>query len=103
MAKQHWAVYAKLKREWKAKVHEALPKKCVMFEDKVIVTVTYYFPNKRKHDYDNYAGSAKLLLDGLSEKVIEDDSAQFIEELRIRFDYDKENPRTEINIRKVRK
>lgn len=43
--------------------------------DKAIVTITYYFPTRHRHDPDNYNG--KMLMDGLTDRgVIADDSAQ---------------------------
>ena len=63
---------------------------------KQLVEITYYGPDKRRRDPDNYAG--KLILDGLTARgVIEDDSFNNIE-LILRGGYDKNNPRTEIEI-----
>lgn len=33
--------------------------------DKAIVTITYYFPTRHRHDPDNYNG--KMLMDGLTD------------------------------------
>jgi len=62
----------------------------------VIVTVTYFFPTRARHDFDNYA--PKFILDGLKGVLIPDDNSEIIEELRIRFRYDKAHPRTEITL-----
>lgn len=60
------------------------------------VTLRYYFPTRGRRDPDNYAG--KMLLDGLTHAgVIADDSFDHIE-LRLCGAYDKQNPRTEIEI-----
>lgn len=54
---------------------------------------TLYFSRKGKHDIDNFS---KLLLDALTGVVWEDDSQ--IEELHIKKDFDRSNPRIEIEI-----
>lgn len=65
----------------------------------VLVVLTYYFATKHRRDPDNYSG--KFILDGLvKSKVIEDDSFSCID-LKIEGKYDKENPRTEIEILEV--
>lgn len=63
------------------------------------ITITYYFPTRARHDADNFAG--KFLLDGLTKSgVIVDDDLKHIT-TTIRGEYDKENPRTEIEIVEV--
>ena len=58
------------------------------------VTITYYFPDARRRDSDNYAG--KFLLDGLvNAGIIEDDSFNHVS-LLIAGKVDRANPRTEI-------
>lgn len=67
--------------------------------DRAIVTITYYFPTRHRHDPDNYNG--KMLMDGLTDRgVIADDSFDHVE-LRLRGEYDRQNPRTEITIEEV--
>lgn len=67
------------------------------FKAKVIIT--YYFPNARRHDPDNYAG--KFLLDGLTKAgIIKDDSFDNIS-LELHGYVDKKNPRTEIEVQKI--
>lgn len=64
--------------------------------NKAIVTITYYFPTRIRHDPDNYSG--KMIMDGLVDRgVIVDDSFDHVE-LRLRGEYDKDNPRTEIEV-----
>lgn len=59
----------------------------------------HYFPTRHRHDPDNYNG--KMLMDGLTDRgVIADDSFDHIE-LRLRGEYDRQNPRTEITIEEV--
>lgn len=36
--------------------------------DKAIVTITYYFPTRHRHDPDNYNG--KMLMDGLTDRGV---------------------------------
>lgn len=63
------------------------------FEGDVELWITLYFGTKRKADLDNYN---KLSLDALTGIVYADDSQ--IQALHIERDYDKKNPRIEIEI-----
>lgn len=88
--------YRKIKQEWKDIVAAYCRPKPINPIAKCVVTITYYFPDRRRHDPDNYAG--KQLLDGLvTNGIIADDSFNCID-LILRGDYDKRNPRTEIQI-----
>lgn len=61
--------------------------------------ITYYFKDKRRHDPSNYD---KMLLDGLVEaNIIKDDNYEVIQEFTTIGKYDKENPRTEIEIEEL--
>lgn len=63
---------------------------------KSVVTITYYFKDKRRRDPDNYSG--KMILDGLVRTgILQDDSFNNID-LVLCGDYDKDNPRTVIEI-----
>ena len=63
---------------------------------KCVVRITYIFRTRQRHDPDNYNG--KFILDGLREAgIIEDDSFKNVE-LQLCGAYDKENPRTEIEV-----
>jgi crossover junction endodeoxyribonuclease RusA len=85
--KWHWLMKAKIKER---------PKK--PFE-KAEITIHYYFKDKRKRDPDNYSG--KMILDPLvKEKIIIDDNFSVIT-LILKAGYDKENPRTEIEIKEI--
>ena len=58
------------------------------------VAITYFFPDRRRRDPDNYGG--KFLLDGLTKAgAIRDDSFAHIA-LTVRGDTDCKRPRTEI-------
>lgn len=64
--------------------------------EKSTVTITYFFPTRGRRDPDNYSG--KFILDGLVQAgIIKDDSFQCID-LRLKASYDKDNPRTEIEV-----
>lgn len=63
------------------------------------VVITYYFPDNRRHDADNYCG--KLLLDGLTHGgLIVDDDFKHIS-LTVDGEVDRENPRTEIVVQEA--
>lgn len=61
----------------------------------ISVEVILYFWDKRKRDLDNHN---KLWMDSLSGIVYEDDKQ--IKQMLLRKEYDRENPRIEINIKK---
>lgn len=63
--------------------------------NKAKVIITFYFDNRRKHDADNYQ---KFLLDGLvTAGIIYDDDFEHLI-VTCKGEYDKENPRTEIEV-----
>ena len=66
-------------------------------KEPIQVIIRLYFGTKRKQDIDNYN---KILLDSLTGIVWEDDSQ--IQEMVIAKDYDKKNPRIEIEINPLR-
>ncbi len=67
--------------------------------EKAVVNITYYFKDKRRRDPDNYSG--KMLLDPLvREGVLKDDSFKNVT-LVLAAGYDKNEPRTEIDIEGV--
>ena len=67
--------------------------------EKAVVEITYFFPDQRRRDADNYAG--KFLLDGLTQaKVIVDDDLKHITTI-IKGNVDKHDPRTQITITRV--
>ena len=80
---------------WAARAAHTPPKPFQMAR----VTITYFFPTRARHDADNYAG--KYLLDGLTiAGVIVDDDLKHIS-TTIRGEYDKDNPRTEIEVEEL--
>ena len=67
--------------------------------EKVKMKITYYFKDKRRHDPSNYD---KMLLDGLVEaNIIKDDNYDVIQEFTTIGKYDKDNPRTEIELEEI--
>jgi crossover junction endodeoxyribonuclease RusA len=93
--KNYWE-YRKVKEEWKELVYYTCKQQKYETLNKAIVTVTYFFPTRARHDPDNF--NSKWIMDGLTAAgVILDDSFDCIE-LRLRGGYDKVNPRTEIEV-----
>lgn len=68
--------------------------------DKFTMTFTIYFDSRRRHDLDNQA--PKFILDGFTESgfIIDDDESHLVT-LTYKSGYDKENPRTEIEIEEI--
>lgn len=97
----NYHTYQELKKHWHWNVKCAVnkvgkPKK--PFE-KALVQITYYFKDKIRRDPDNYSG--KMLLDPLvREGILVDDSFEVVT-LVLAAGHDKDNPRTEINIKGV--
>lgn len=95
----NYAVYQREKTRWHWLIKGAInraekPKKPL---EKAIVHITYFFKNKIRRDPDNYSG--KMLLDPLvREGILIDDSFDVVK-LVLDGGYDKDNPRTEIDIR----
>ena len=65
--------------------------------DNFDIILTVYFNTKRRHDTDNQV--PKFILDGFTESgFIVDDDEKHLHSLTLKTGYDKENPRTEIEI-----
>lgn len=65
------------------------------------IDMRIYFDTKRRHDPDNYV--AKFLHDGFTESgFLMDDDGEHLKALTIHTDYDKEHPRTEIVVRRIK-
>lgn len=69
--------------------------------EKAIITFDIYFKVKRKRDIANYLGGGLIAwLDALVDaKYIKDDSYDVIGQPNVKFNIDKNNPRTEIEIK----
>lgn len=91
--------YQDEKQRWAWLVRAAVKKKPKKPLQKAKVKITYFFPDRRRRDPDNYSG--KFILDGLTGAgVIEDDSFGNIR-LELRGEHDKNNPRTEIELEEI--
>lgn len=86
----------------KKRIHQAVKMSTIGINPKYKsckMKITYYFKDKKKHDPSNYD---KMLLDGLVEaNIIEDDNYGVIKEFTTIGEYDKDNPRVEIDIEEV--
>jgi Holliday junction resolvase RusA-like endonuclease len=91
--------YRELKKEWLDIVMTVCRPRPKIPIQKSIVTITYFFKTKARHDPDNYSG--KFILDGLVQGGIIADDSFFCIELRLRGGYDKMNERTEIVVEGV--
>lgn len=88
-----------LKQKWKdfvcfwMKLEKLENKKLNSFD----ITITVFFDTKRRHDVDNQV--PKFILDGFTEAgFIVDDDEKHLHSLTLKTGYDKENPRTEIEV-----
>ena len=88
-----------LKQKWKdfcvfwMKLEKLNNKKLDSFD----ITITVFFDTKRRHDVDNQV--PKFILDGFTEAgFIVDDDEKHLHSLTLKTGYDKENPRTEIEV-----
>lgn len=91
--------YRNLKEEWHWLIRAAIRERPLVPLNKATVTITYYFPDRRRRDPDNYSG--KFILDPLvREGILKDDSFSVID-LALRAEIDKARPRTEIEIKET--
>lgn len=88
-----------LKQKWKdfvcfwMKLEKLENKKLDSFD----ITITVFFNTKRRHDVDNQI--PKFILDGFTEAgFIVDDDEKHLHSLTLKTGYDKEKPRTEIEV-----
>ena len=93
--------YRREKQRWHWLIKSALskaekPKKPI---EKAVVHITYYFKDKRRRDPDNYSG--KMLLDPLVRAGILTDDSFKVVTLVLSASHDKNNSRTEIEIKGV--
>ena len=88
--------YRNEKQRWKQMVSLLCRPKPKQPIRRATVKLTYFFPDNRRRDPDNYAG--KMILDGLTAAgVITDDSFRCIE-LILKGECDRSNPRTEVEV-----
>lgn len=88
--------YQRVKKEWARLIAACCRPRPPEPLERAVVRITYRFPDRRRRDPDNYSG--KLLLDGLTAAgILKDDSFGNVT-LELRGSYDREHPRTEIEI-----
>jgi len=70
--------------------------------NKAKITYTFFFKDHRRRDFDNLLLTPKLINDGFVEaKVLTDDNGESLSIEFMPFEYDKENPRVEMILRKI--
>ena len=95
----HWAKKNRIKKAWEEEIYYLSVKHGQPELKKSIVDITYYFRTNRRRDRDNY--SPKFILDWLVKAgLIADDDDKSLY-LSWNLEVDKENPRTEIEIKEV--
>lgn len=102
MGKQkNYHIYQQEKKKWKVLVGAALPKEVFNAPlDKAKVKLHYIFPDRRRHDVDNYSG--KFLLDALVEYgIIKDDNYMILKELELSGEYIKGVKQTVITVERM--
>ena len=88
--------YRQEKQKWHWLIKAAIAERPEKPIEKAIVRITYFFPDRRRRDPDNYSG--KMILDPLvCEGILVDDSFGHIQ-LELAANVDKDKPRTEIHI-----
>ena len=88
--------YRRIKEEWHWLIKSAIKIRPPTPYKKAVIKITYFFPDKRRRDPDNYSG--KMILDPLvREGIIKDDSFANIR-LELSAEVDKGNARTEIEV-----
>lgn len=91
--------YQNEKKRWHWLIKCAIKERPKKPMEKAIVHIKYFFKDKRSRDPDNYSG--KMLLDPLvRENILIDDSFNVVT-LVLDGECDKNNPRTEIEIKGV--
>lgn len=101
-ARTHWAVGAKLKKEYTELVKlECKAQRIKPLLNKARIEVTFYEKDMRR-DSDNVYGGLKYILDGLVKAgVIKDDSRRYIDLYINPVELDRQNPRIEVEIKEI--
>lgn len=96
IGRTNYREYQRVKKEWAALIAAVCRPKPEAPLRRAVVRITYYFPDRRRRDPDNYAG--KLLLDGLVRcGILKDDSFDNVI-LELYGACDPHNPRTQIEV-----
>ena len=94
---KNFNIYHREKQRWHWLIKAAITEKPKKSIEKSIVRITYFFPDKRRRDPDNYSG--KMILDPLvKEGILVDDSFDRVR-LELAAEVDRQDPRTEIEVR----
>ena len=89
--------YHKDKKTWEKHISDYCKPKPDKPIQKCVLTITYFFKTRVRHDPNNYDG--QFITDGLVKAgIIQDDNFDCIE-LVLKGNYDKSNPRIEITIK----
>lgn len=101
----HWAQRKTLIDEWHSDVFWLVMETGREKFDVARVEAVIYFAEKRRRDICNFMASLdKLVLDELVAcKVLADDDSVHLPEISVRFDIDKDNPRTEVSVYEIRR
>lgn len=94
--KEHIIDYQEEKTKWGWLVRAHINKKPKKPFERAIVKITYYFPDKRRRDPDNYSG--KFILDGLVDSNIIADDSFFNIKLILDAKTDRDKPRTMVEV-----
>lgn len=98
-ARTHWSKGRDFKRTWTDYVAcQAMGQCAAPFEGIAKASVTFYEPN-RKRDQDNVISGLKYICDGLvAAGIIHNDSPRYLRFDGVRVDYDRDNPRIEVEL-----
>lgn len=98
MLTSHWTKRRSDKEEWVLEIKSIWNSlKQPRISSPVKIIITYYFPDNRIRDFDNYSG--KYILDGLKNTFIDDDNARdCVKELVLKMEFKSPEPRTDIQI-----
>lgn len=98
-ARSHWSKGGEFKRTWTDYVaYQVIGQAISPFEGLAYASVTFYEPN-RKRDQDNVISGLKYVCDGLVKAgIIHNDSPTYLRFKSVRVDYDRDNPRIEVEL-----
>ncbi len=92
-------------KRYRAMAKEAVESACVETGpwERALATVTFFWPNRRQRDEDNAVASLKAAYDGIVDSgLIVGDSSKYLRREMPVFEVDKENPRVEIVVTRLK-
>jgi len=99
-SKTHWNKYRDMKEKYEEMIIFYIEQQEIPFYESIHLDITYYRTNRR-HDPDNIVAAKKIILDAFQKiGVIENDGWKQVKGFTESWEVDKENPRTEIKIKK---